>query len=261
VTGATTLHASVRRAGLAELLWRDAAGGPPHALGAVPLLLGEQPVLALPWAYAQQARAAAASGSAALVLSEPRLAGPGWSPLVATGRLTLVEDGDGAVYVEQLLDQELRKHPPARVLAGSPLLRREHWWYLPRLLLLLEPERVHPVLPRTGPLDAVLAVDDGALHVATVRVTVWDADPLVVDGAPPAARGPAALVGQEVSVPDAERWSVHVTTGRYEDGLLHQPAAAADRSLEPVPGLLARVRRQHALERACVKGLRRDGHG
>ena len=171
-----------------------------------------------------------------------------------------MEDGEGSLYVEQLLDQELRKHPPARVLAGSPLLRREHWWYLPRLVLLLEPDSVTPVAARTGPLDAVLAVDDATLHVSTVRVADWDGDPVVLDGAPAGARGPAALIGQEVSVPDAERWTVHVTTGRYDDGRLRQPTATASRSLEPVPGLFARVRRQHALERACVKALRRDGH-
>jgi len=188
------------------------------------------------------------------------LAGPGWEPLVARGRLTTVEDGDGSPYANQLLDQELRKHPPARALLGSPLLRREHWWGLPRLVLLLDPVSVAPVAPRTGPLDAVLAVDDGGLHVATVPVATWDADAVVLDSSPTDAGGPAALVGQEVSVPDAERWTVHVTTGRYDGGRLHQATTAASRPLEPVPGLLGRVRQQHALERACVRALRRDGH-
>lgn len=226
----------------------------------MPLLLGEQPAVALPWAYAEQARAAAAAPSAALVLSEPRLAGPPWQPLSAVGRLTLVEDGEGELFTGQLLDQELRKHPPARAFADTPLVRREHWWYLPRLVLLLESPVVQPLGRREGPLDAVLAVDDDGLQVRTVRVQQWDSDPLVLTGGP-AGSGPAVLVGQEVSVPDAERWTVHVTAGRYVDGRLVDVVPAATRELEPVPGLRARVRRHRALERACVKALRAEGHG
>lgn len=252
--------AAIRAAGLAELVWRSPDGGPPDVLGVVPLLLGDQPAVALSWAYEDQARAAAASPGAALVLSEPRLAGRAWTPLVASGRLTLVEDGDGDLFTDQLLDQELRKHPPARALADSPLVRREHWWYLPRLVLLLETERVEPVGRRDGPLDAVLAVDDGGLVVQTVRVADWDAPELDLAGGP-AAQGPAVLVGQEVSVPDAERWTVHATTGRYADGRLTEVHPPPTRALEPVPGLLARVRRQRALERGCVRALHAGGHG
>jgi hypothetical protein len=260
VTSATTLTSAVRAAGLAELVWTGGEGAAPQAIGVVPLLLGDSPAVALPWAYAEQARAAAAARTAALVLSEPRLAGPAWQPLAAVGRLTLVEDAEGELFVSQLLDQELRKHPPARAFADTPLVRREHWWYLPRLVLLLEPQRVEPVGRREGPLDAVLAVDDGGLQVRTVQVQQWDVDPLALTGGP-AGSGPAVLVGQEVSVPDAERWTVHVTTGQYDDGRLVDVAPAAARELEPVPGLRARVRRHRALERACVKALRAEGHG
>jgi hypothetical protein len=107
----------------------------------------------------------------------------------------------------------------------------------------------------------VLAVDDDGLHVRTVRVRDWSSDPVAVDGAPAAPAGPAVLVGQEVSVPDAERWTVHVTAGRYHDGAVAVDVPAQSRALEPVPGLLARVRRQRALERACVRALRAAGHG
>ena len=260
MTAGPNITTSVRAAGLAELVWRSAVGGPPQALGVVPLLLGEQPAVALPWAYAEQARAAAASDAAVLALTEPRLAGPAWQPGAAAGRLRLVEDGDGALFTEHLLDQELRKHPPARALADSPLARREHWWYLPRLVLLLEHARPVPLGRRAGPLDALLAVDDAGLHVATVRVQGWEDDPLRLSGPPCAARGPAALVGQEVSVPDAERWTVHVTTGTYADGAVTAVVPAPTRQLEPVPGLLTRVRRQRDLERACLRALREAGH-
>ena len=260
MTGATDAPRAVAAAGLAELLWSD-DDGPPQALGVVPLVLGEQAAVALSWAHVEQARAAGAARSVALVLSEPRLAGPAWAPQVLHVRPTLVEDGDGSLFRAQLLDQELRKHPPARSLADSPLLRREHWWYLPRLVLLLDPVEVVPSRARQGPQDAVLAVDDGRLQVTTVQVADWDAPVLTLQGAPHGPDGPAVLVGQEVSVPDAERWTVHRTAGRYDDGLFEVLQPAQTRALEPVPGLLARVRRQRALERACVRGLRAAGHG
>ena len=251
---------AVRSAGVAELLWA-APGAPPQALGAVPLLLGEQPALALTWAHAQQARAIAAAGTATLVLSEPRLSGPGWTPLAATGAVTLVEDGDGGLFAEQLLPQELRKHPPSRALADSPMLRREHWWYLPRLVLLLEPYEVLPVRPRQGPLDAVLAVAPGTdrLDVSTVTVRDWAAAALELSGGPAEARGPAVLVGQELSVPDLERWTVHRTEGVYGDGRLTDVTPTGSRELEPVPGLLSRVRRHRELERSCLRALRAEG--
>ncbi|TWH72206.1 hypothetical protein JD78_00714 [Modestobacter roseus] len=247
----------MRAAGLAELVWRR-DGGPPGALGVVPLLLGERPAVALPWAQAATARSAAGADAVALVLSDPRLTGSGWEPLVLSGRPTLLEDGDGALFTGELLAQELRKHPPSRALADSAMLRREHWWYLPRLVLVLDDVRITPTRRRDGPADVVLAVDDGGLHVGTARVGEWGADPLVLEGAPDVS-GPATLVGQEVSVPDAERWTVHETTGWLAGGQLSGVVPAATRELEPTPGLLARVRRQRALHRACVAELRAAG--
>ena len=257
---ATDLPGAIRAAGLAELVWSTAAGRAPGVLGVVPLLIGQTPAVALPWAYEEQARAVAASAAAAVVLSEPRLAGPSWQPVAAVGRPRLVEDGDGTLFVEQLLDQELRKHPPARALAGSPILRREHWWYLPRLVLMIESAQAVPVGRRGGPLDAVLAVEDEGLHLSTVQVAAWEDDPIELRGSGPDASGPAALVGQEVSVPDAERWTVHVTHGHYADRRFSGVQPPHTRELEPVPGLRARVRRQRELERACVRALRAAGH-
>jgi hypothetical protein len=261
VTQISNATAAVRSAGLAELVWRPGGGAPPRAIGVVPLLLGDVPVVALPWAFEAEARAAATAADAALVLSEPRLAGPAWTPLAVHARVRLVEDGDGGLFVESLLDQELRKHPPARALMDSFLLRRENWWYLPRLVLLLEPRQAVPVARRDGPDDVVLAVDAGAdLRVATVGVQDWAADRLRLRPSP-AVAGPAVLVGQEVSVPDAERWTVHVTTGHHDHGTFTVQERAATRDLEPVPGLRTRIRRHRELERACARALRAAGHG
>jgi hypothetical protein len=253
------LRSAVSAAGVAEMLWRT-GNEPPGATGVVPLLLGDRPAVALPWAHADTARTAARADVAALVLSDPRLTGPAWEPLAAVGRFTLLEDADGSVFTESLLDQELRKHPPSRALADSAMLRREYWWYLPRLVLVLDVHAVVPVGRRESPLDAVLGVDDGALSVATVRVTDWAAAALELRGPVPDAVGPAVLVGQELSVPDVERWTVHVTSGWYGAGRLTDVRPAATRDLEPVPGVLARIRRQRALERGCVAALRAAGH-
>ena len=258
----TTTARAVRTAGVAELLW-DSPAAAPQTLGAVPLLLGDQPALALTWAHAAQAREIAAAGTATLVLSEPRSSGPGWTPLAMTGAVTLVEDADGSLFSAQLLPQELRKHPPSRALVDSPMLCREHWWYLPRLVLLLEPSDVVPVRRREGPQDVVLAVaasGAGRLAVSTVTVQDWTASTLELAGGPAEAQGPAVLVGQEISVPDLERWTVHRTEGRYADGRLLDVTPATTRELEPVPGLLARLRRHRALERSCLRALRAEGH-
>ena len=255
----TRVRAAIHAAGVAELLWRT-GDGPPGATGVVPLVLGDRPALALPWVHADTARAAAAAEVAALVLSDPRLTGSAWEPLAAVGRFTLLEDGDGSVFTESLLDQELRKHPPSRALADSHMLRREHWWYLPRLILVLDVDRWSPIGRREGPADVVLAVDDGGLQVATVRVADWSSPELALRGPVPDAEGPAVLVGQELSVPDLERWTVHTTTGRYAAGGLSDVHPADTRDLEAVPGLFARIRRQRALERGCVAALRAAGH-
>jgi hypothetical protein len=248
----------VQAAGVAELLW-PVAGQPPGAVGVVPLLLDDRPAVALPWAREETARAIAAASEVALTLSDPRLTGSAWRPTVITGRPRLVVDGDGALFADRLLDQELRKHPPSRALADSVMLRREHWWYLPRLVVVLEPARTEALRPREGPRDVVLGVDDGGLHVATVRVDDWDADPLELRDGPASVRGRAVLVGQEFSVPDVERWTVHTTTGHYAGGRLSEAGASGPRTLEPVPGLLARIQRQRALARGCISALRAAG--
>jgi hypothetical protein len=149
----------------------------------------------------KHAAAVGAAGLAELVLSEPRLTGSAWEPLAALGRLTLLEDGDGGLFTDELLAQELRKHPPARALAASPLLRREHWWYLPRLVLLLEAPEVVPLRSREGPGDAVLAVDDGGLPVATVRVPDREAAPLAVQGGPDGVRARRCSSGRRCRCP------------------------------------------------------------
>jgi hypothetical protein len=256
---ATSCGSAINPSGVAELVWR-VPGSAPGSLGVVPLLLDDCPAIALPWARVDDARAVAGSPGAALVLSEPRLAGPSWRPVVLTGRFSLVEDGEAEVFPDRLLAQEVRKHPPSRALVDSPLLRRENWWYLRRLILVMDVDSAEPGTARSGPDDAVLAVDDGGLLVRTVRVDDWAADPLPLTGGPTTVSGPAVLVGQEISS-DAERWTVHRTSGSYAGGRLTDVVRPPSRELERMPGVLTRMRRQRALEKACVSALRAAGHG
>jgi hypothetical protein len=256
---ATTHGPEIHPAGIAELVWR-VPGSAPGSLGVVPLLLDDRPAVALPWARLDDARAVAGSPGAALVLSEPRLAGPSWRPVVLAGRFSLIEDGEAEVFPDRLLDQEVRKHPPSRALVDSPLLRREHWWYLRRLILVMDVDSAEPGTARSGPDDAVLAVDDDGLLVRTVHIDDWDADPLPMTGGPTTASGPAVLVGQEISS-DAERWTVHRTSGTYAGGRLTDVVRPPTRELERTAGVLTRMRRQRALEKACISALRAAGHG
>jgi hypothetical protein len=264
--GDEALAVAVRAATVAELCWRR-PDGLPGAAPVVPLVLAGAPVVAVPYAHEAWARTVAASPTAGLVLSDPRMTGSAWRSLAVVGTPTLVEDEEGEVFCAQLLEEELRKHPPSRAYADSALLRREHWWYLPRLLLRLEDGVPREVGARDGDRDAVLTVAtaDGGLHVDTVRVEDWDADPVDVRslGSPGSTAvrrdppdGPAVLLGHEFSVPDLERWSPHVTTGTLAGGRLAVDARPEGRGLERVPGLLARVRRHRALEKACVAALR-----
>ena len=259
------LAAAITAASVAELAWIDPVGRP-SAVPVVPLLLADQPAVALPYAFAELAGRVGAAPRAALVLSDPRMTGRGWRPLAATATPRLVVDDDGSLFAAQLMDQELRKYPPARALVGSPLLRREHWWYLPRLVLLLGNTVAADVGARHGERQALLvsgATSQPATspEVDTVQVEDWDAERVALgslSGRPVPTDGrPSLLMGHDFSVPDLERWSWHHTYGRLGSDGLTVDSRPASRALEPVPGLFLRIRRQRALERRCRRALSR----
>lgn len=262
-----SLVAAVAAASVAELVWVGPAGRV-AATPVVPLLLGETPAVAMPYAFAGWAREVAASPVAALALSDPRMTGPRWQPLAATAISELVEDDDGSLFEPQLLAEELRKYPPSRALAQSPLLRRENWWYLPRLVLLLRDPRVTSLGARRGERQVLLAsvatsVSATALQVDTVEVQQWEqqgeGEHLKLSSLAgrdvPADGRSALLLGHDFSTPDMERWSSHRTYGRLVRSGLRVDSAAEDRRLEPIPGLFQRIRRHRDLERGCRRAL------
>lgn len=262
----------VRSSSLAVLAWvgRD---GRPHATGALALTRGAVPVVALPFARSRLARTLEGDGPTgrvgplALALVEERGTGPGFRRLSITGDLHLVEDTTGELYVDELVVEELRRYPPARLLADSPLLMREHWWWLPRLVVevreadvaWLEEER-----PEPGRRQVLVTVASAAPRVTPVETAPGPGSPhrLLVNtrGGPPPAEGPAVVFDQDASFPDLERWAEWCWRGELRSPdpgelILDVVDAPTSTGLPPAPRLLERWRAHRRLERACRRGL------
>ncbi|MBQ1050631.1 pyridoxamine 5'-phosphate oxidase family protein [Micromonospora sp. C51] len=250
---------AIQAATVGELAWLDREGLP-QARPVTPLLLDDRPAVAFPYAEAAFARRLAAAPVAALVVSDDRLTGPGWRPVAVAGRPRLTEDREGALFAEQLLNQELRKYPPARALIDSPLLRREHWWYLPRLIVVLDVVTTTAVGARVDGVGEMLAVarDDQQLYVDSVTRPDHEGSKAVrvrsLAGRVP-ADGPAVLLGHDFSAPDLERWTPWTTRGELTDGVLTVTATPARTAVAPPLGLWRRLTRQRRLARACQDAL------
>lgn len=254
---AEAISEAISASSLAEVGWVSA--GRPQVRGVVPLVHGDVPVLACTYADEDVAREVAASPWVTLSLTEPRSTGTAFRPLVLVGTARLVEDPTGDLFATDLLPQELRRYPPSRVLADSPLLQREHWWYLPRLLVEIDVAAVVPVSRREDPARdhlLVVAGSDGPV-VRTARVA--DSDPVLVSLAAqdPPPPGPAVLFGQDASFPDLEQWTQWSYRGRWDGAGLQVDEAPARIGLGRPPGLIQRWRRQRDFERRCVAAIPR----
>jgi hypothetical protein len=250
---------AARRTPLAEVGYRTATGLP-HAAVLVPLVQDDAVVFALPYAHRPLAEAVAAAGQVTVVCSDARLARSDWQPVAATGPVELEVDPEGTAFRAHLLDQELRKHPPARLLADSLMLQREHWWYLPRLILRLRRvDAVWTVTARTAPEHGVLFWDAGTLHADTVAA--GEQTDLVLGVAPLGggdlpATGPACLLRHDCSIPDLEQRSQLIQQGLLDGATLRIEHEQGALPLPPAEGVLARYRRARAFERACRRALR-----
>lgn len=272
---------AVHGSSVADVAWLDAAGAL-QGCGAVALLWDKRPALAFTYAYEDLARQIAAAPQLVLTFTESRSTSNTFSPAALTGRPTLVEDREGDVFSEHLLEQELRRYPPARIFADSYLLRREHWWYLPRLIIRLDVDAVRPMPARsgagpwadnsrtestgspaesTGSREYLLAVgvDD---RVETHLATVWDGDesgslPLAPVEDRQLPSGPAILMGQDASFPDLAQWSTWLYRGMSTGDRLEVTEAPSNMGIGPVPSVWRRMRDQHAFGRACRAGIAR----
>lgn len=246
-----------------ELCW-VAREDRPMGIPVVPLILDDHPCVALPYLHRDVIEALRDADQVAFAVTDSGSLGSGddANGVALVGPARIADDIEGDLFGRHLLEQELVKHPPSRTLADSPLLRREHWWWLPRVIVHLpRVSRTLPLPARTDPRrDAVLVRDGVELRIDTVRADDWAADgvtlrslagdPLRGDG------GPAMAFGHTYTVPDLERWEMWHRLGvLWGDRLLvtgrvGSPAA----TLEPL-GLLSRIRRQRDLARGCRAGI------
>lgn len=248
------MAAVVSASSLAELSWVE--DHLPRVHGVVALLRRGSPAVAFTYAEELLARAVASAASVSLSLTEPRSTGASFRPLLATGRPVLVEDPEGDVYAADLLLQELRRYPPSRAYVDSPLLQRENWWYLPRLVVELELDSVRPLPTRADADQHVLVVATGegpSVHVARLPAEHTKRLELDVDRAAPP--GPAVLFGQDASFPDLENWAQWSYRGAWDGSAfaVHDPPATV--GLGPAPGLRQRWRRHRDLARGCIAAI------
>ena len=146
-----TLRTSAEMAAVAELAYLDDDGGL-RIEALTPLILDKEPAFALPYSRTDLAYRLEKSPEVSLSFSDSRIARVGWSPLAVEGRVEVVPDTGGDLFLEELLSWELRKFWPSRQLIGSLVLRRDNWWYVPRLILrFTETETPRPIARRTGP--------------------------------------------------------------------------------------------------------------
>lgn len=245
-----------------ELCWAVPAADRPAGIPVVPLVMEGLPGVALPYLHREIGAELRSVPEAAFVVTDSRSLPAGSPGRALIGPLRVVDDIEGTVFADRLLEQELRKHPPSRALADSRLLRREHWWWLPRMLVCLERVDRTVTLPaRTDPRrDAVLIRDGTGLRVDTVRADDWSrsrvglralgGDPLRGDG------GPAVALGHLYTVPDLERWEMWRRQGVLRGDELAVAGELGDPEVALGPlRLLERIRRQRDLGRACRKGI------
>ncbi|HEX6255115.1 MAG TPA: hypothetical protein VFZ70_04830 [Euzebyales bacterium] len=252
---------NAERAARAELAWRDAEGRL-RAAAFVPLVIDGAVAAALPFSESAVVASLADVGTATLAFTDSRMAWKGWSPLVVEVAVEVTADRTGEWTWTGALDQEVRKHPPARLLVDTAIQRREHWWYVPRWVVLLRPRgAAAAVARRQGPHDGLLVTAAGdAPSVRPVAVDRWDATeveitPLAEATAwPPAGTTAALLFGHDFAIPDQERSSAVRLRGVLDGRVLSVEEREGSLDL-PLPGLLRSLRRHRDLERACRRAL------
>jgi hypothetical protein len=246
-----------RRTQLAAVVWAR-SGTHPGVAVVVPLVLDGGPTIALHYGQRALADELAAASDVRLVTGTCRDLDV---ETVTVARVTphVVADPEGDTFAETgLLNQELAKHPPSRRRIESIILRREHWWFVPRLLVHLRDPRDEQLLPRA---DAVIAVaDDDGCRVATCHLGARSP----VEVAPAADQhlpdGPATVLEHGADLPDIEvpwerRWEGRVSAGRFEVQREDADAGPRDTALT----LRERMRLERQLEKACRRGLRDAG--
>ncbi|MFA9431305.1 hypothetical protein [Egicoccus sp. AB-alg2] len=238
-----------RAAPFAEIAWLD-PDGRPDAATVVPLVQRDHPVVALTYDRWDLAQRLAAAEAVLFAVTCPSL-NQGRTPVSAWAHVSVHEDPRGQEFEEQFLAQELAKYPPSRRFADSALLRSEHRWYLPRILV--RATRLEDV--STHPFRDALALSSapGGARAFTADLAGEGVGARLVSSLPD---GPVALLQHGADVPDLDRPWWRRWRGEVRDGVLQADAFDELRQeLRPL-GLWRRWRDQVHLERACKAGLR-----
>lgn len=251
-----------RRAITAELCWLTAEGEP-AALSATPLLDRDVPCVALPYARAGEVTSLREAEQVAFSVTDSRSLPADQGATAAVGSVSVIDDTEGDLFVVELLKQELLKFPPSRTLADSPLLCRENWWWLPRVVIRLERTTHVLELPaRTNPARHGLLVRERDSELAPRVVEVLDGEGDRVRLRDPTGHelrgdgGPGLVLGYDYSMPDLERWETWTLRG----GLFGNELAITERSGTPDADLAplslrSRMRRQRALSQECKRNI------
>lgn len=258
-----------RGAIVAELAW--AGDARPMAIPIVPLEYDGRPCAALPFHRAHEVTSLVDGASASWTVSDPHTAAGGHG-VRFTGTVTIEDDLEGDRFVAELLDQELRRHPPSRLRADSPMQRREQWWWLPRRLVLLDRvETTTAFARRTSIEDALLITDHhGGVEVTTVaicsespparagdRVTLASRDGRTVRG----AAEPALVMGHDYTVPDLSRWTSWRLRGELRGDVLDVAEVEGAPGASRTPQRLRdRLRSERAIARGCRRGRSHAQH-
>lgn len=260
---------SWRRSVVGELCWLTADG--PKGVPVVPLDLDGQPCVALPLAHL--AEVDSLPGRAAFCVTAQGVTDPGRPGAVAVGPIEVSMDATGSQFNGDLVEQEIVKHPPTRLRAGSLMARGENWWWLPRAIITLGTvEKVHEVGPRADANHGLLVRErDYDVDVSVVTAAGWAGGPgspvelWARGGAEPEGRGEPALVFGHQASPDFEKWERWSRAGTLHGQDLALTRAEGAPEADPRPfRLLERLRNHWQVERACRRGIaaveRRQSH-
>jgi len=254
-TPAEVAARSWRGAPLAAIAWATPSGDP-DAAQVFPLAENGVPFLALPYSRIDLARALEASAEVVLAVTIST-SGGGAAPVTVRGRAEVIDDPKGERFHDHgLIEVELAKYPASRRRLDSLLLRREHWWFLPRLLVRIGGLRDARLVPAG---QALLVMGGASLDVTTCELE--DREPLVLRSGPlPTGSRSAVVLEHGGDLPELERpwdrrWRGTLVEGRFEAASLIG-SGPADRPLT----LRQRMRTEKQLERACKAGLRAAGH-
>ncbi|NHD16830.1 MULTISPECIES: hypothetical protein [unclassified Actinopolyspora] len=251
-----------REALTAELCWVDGTGRP-RVIAATPLSDGDTPCVALPYSWLALVRELSRAEEVGFSVTDGRSLGEGSDGIVAHGPVRVREDLTGESFLHGLLEQELFKYPPSRLLADSVISRRENWWWTPRLIVEMpSPERVRKLVARVDPARHVLAVggDSARPEVTTVSIDGLSADRVKCSTpaeSEPLRAGSGVLFAHDYTASDFERWESWRAFGWFSgDELLieHREGGVPGRHLAPL-GLLERIRRRHRLAKECRRAI------